>query len=256
VFNKTKQNDTNKTMKEILKQLAEIYNTLKARANEALTKLPQLEQAQMASELGYAMQGIKWAGERAIEGCAGLDEKLAAIETGIEEEIQKKAGELAQVQLQQMLQAGTVVNKADMDAAIEGARAQAAEAVRAEMAESAEKEQKRNVRIGELQSKHGIPAEVASAVCAEALDSEDFDSTAKAIKARVDRLAALRITSPGNVKEFVSLGVNAEGEAEFEKRVSFQESLQKDTGAPVKPPFEGGTGSSGSSGSITPICAI
>ena len=223
---------------------------MKAKANAALASMPPIEQVEAASEAGFALRQAKGCAESMLSCLCEYDTQLNSIlsqakaGTGdLASKINGIGAQLAQVKLDGMLTGGELVKKADFDAAIENARAQAVLAERQAATQAAAAAKLISGRRAEVIT-GGLPEallDAATAANAELLKGDNYKELTGKLSDRIGKLKTLGIASEDVLKDFAGIGVNAEGDAEFERRYGLQQKvatdIQKTTPAPKRAPF-------------------
>ena len=228
---------------EFLQNFFEQYQTqARSKINTAIGSLPPLEQVEAASEAGQALRRMKYCGDELMACLQSFDAQISDVVNQVKAKAEALTAQHAEAVIAQKKEAGEIVLKADLDAAVENARTQAVNAEREAVAANQQREQLISTRRAELVT-GGVPENVAQAVNAELLIGDGFEAVSTTIKSRVNKLKELGIASPEVLQEFAAgIAVNQEGDAEFERRLGIQSKIAADIrGSAKRAPFVAGT---------------
>ena len=206
---------------DIFTLITQRLQELKKDLNERLAKLPPLEQVAAAGEVGWALQSIKDAGERAQRT---VDEMLAKID-----ELPAKVNEMVGAEVQSALQAkkeaGEIVLKADHEEAVkqaEGAKEQAMQQQfdQQRAQEKRVEQQRAALKDGET----ALPSAFVDALPVEVIAAEDFQSAVlPRVSSRVGELRAIGITDDmvDQMSRAGSFAYDDKGEEAFRGEVKY-----------------------------------
>jgi len=207
------------------------------KANAVLQGLPPIEQVEAASEAGFALRQARGAAQSVLACLADADAALNGIyaeaksgKGDLASKINGLGAQLAQAAVTAKLTGGEFFTKADFDAAVENARSQAITAERTKVAKDSAAATLIAGRRTEVIAS-GLSAallDAATGTNAELLTGDDYLAKAAIITTRIGKLNALGIVNEDALKDFAAIGLNQEGDAEFERRLGIQQKVATD----------------------------
>lgn len=214
-------------MKDILAAFTAAMTTLKERANASLAPLGPIDQFEGAREVAYALSTLNYAKdevERLLGRVNEISEKYSA-------EVTAEAATLVDTKVNEMVAAGELVKKGDVEVAVGLAEKNGKDAAALEFASEKLELETIAARRKTLGDTHG--AEVAGLVSDDLLKGEPatFDAFNAELGRRATVLAEIGVTAKDAAKkdafDDMACGISfGEGGAEaFDKRVSVVKAL-------------------------------
>lgn len=234
-------------MNELLELIRKSIEETKTRANVALAGMPPVDQFQGAQEVVGLINAMKW-----IEADAKvLFEKFSSIGEKLTAELEKAAAEKIAAELE----AGTIVKKADSDAAITMAKDQVRKEEDGKVAAERQRIATITARRAELTTVHG--ADAAAALPDDVLAAEAFDGVKSEFARRITELGSIGVTAATKRETFTEIlteaPFNDEGKATFDKQITRIKDLAG--GNPGTATFSRATGNGKPGGGQPPVPA-
>lgn len=201
-------------MKELLTLLDQFIASAKAKANAALTGLPPVDQFQGSQQVVGVINTMEWF----KSDLARMEEQFAGIAAKFDAAV-KTAGD---AKLAAALEAGEVIKKSDVDAAIATAKDQVRQEEEGKVAAERTRLSTITARRAELTTAHG--ADAAAALPDDVVAAEAFDGVKTEVARRIGELEVIGITAAAKRETFAEILVEApftdEGKAAFDKQIT------------------------------------
>jgi hypothetical protein len=206
-------------MKEILAAFALTAQTLKAKADAALSGLGPVDQYAAAGEVNYALSTLKWVAKE-VEGMLS---KIGEVEAKFEPEIAAAALALVPAKIDELVTAGELFRKTEHDLALDKAKKDGEEAATLSFAGEKQELETVTARRLKLTTDHGV---VLAAIIPDAVlkvDEAAFSLVETEVGRRVTELATFGIDPVAKEKAFkdvMACGYDEAGIAAFDNRVA------------------------------------
>ena len=216
-------------MKAILAAFTLAMQTIKSKADAALSVMGPVDQYEGAREVACALSTLKYAAKE-VEDMLG---QVAALEAKFDPEVQAAAELLVESRIAAKIAAGEFVKKADLDIAIGAAELKGKTEAETAAQTAAAALALVGTRRTEITTAHG--AEVAAALPEEILNIVEFAPVAAELARRVTALAEIGVTAVAKPASFAdiacSIAFDEAGQAAFDTRLA----AAKELAGPVKP---------------------
>jgi hypothetical protein len=236
--------------KKALDTIKERIGQLRGRANDALSKLKPLEQHEGADRLGYMFRAMEDTHERVGDLLNHIEQGIlpqyeAAMQTA--QEAALKDPKFIERVIEQAVQSGDLVKKADAEGRVQTAQQAAYDKAKNDLTAEADRQAKLGQRRGEAvaviagllrtDKNDGVAhaTEVCSKLSDDALLADGYKDAITGAAARVKRCGELGVTAVGTLQEVCSMETGA-----YDKQVKTWEEIAKASrGGPRLNPFAG-----------------
>lgn len=225
-------------MKEFLEKLKSMLTTARAKANEALSQLPPLEQVEAAGEIAYGIRCMHSSVKYFEETALSFEQSMQSLEAKFTQVVD----EAVDVKLQEKLSSNEYMKAADAQESVRLA-------VEAREREVVERFSTLATRRKELVTgENAMPVEVVDVLSEDVLLADDWAMKVGVVRERFSKLAEKKIVAPAVLVDVAKLSLDDAGNEAFTSRMSLIEAVSISPSKPtVKAPLSQGGGGGGSS---------